>query len=119
MAKELISILFTARDVAHKDHLATHSFSKHMALGSFYDGIIDLADKLAEAYQGKYGIMDNISTVSFKGGKTPEDKLKMLLNMFEKGRYIYMDQKDTYLQNIADEIVGLFYSTLYKLNNLK
>ena len=31
-----------------------------MALGSFYDAIVENADAIAEAYQGQYGLMKNI-----------------------------------------------------------
>lgn len=51
-ASQLVGHLFLSRDVAHSVHLNTRSFSKHMALNTFYDEIIDLADKFAEAYQG-------------------------------------------------------------------
>ena len=53
---EFVGMLFLARDVAHSVHLNTRSYSKHKALGKFYDEIVDLADKFAEAYQGKHGI---------------------------------------------------------------
>jgi hypothetical protein len=46
-----------ARDVTHSAHLNTRSFAKHKALGKFYPEIIDLADKFAEMYQGKYGLI--------------------------------------------------------------
>lgn len=52
MIADLIAVLFLSRDIAHREHLSTTSFSQHMALGEFYPGVIDLADKLAEAYQG-------------------------------------------------------------------
>ena len=49
--------LFLARDVTHSAHLNTRSYAKHVALNEFYDGIIDLADKFAEAYQGRHGLI--------------------------------------------------------------
>ena len=39
--EQLISLFFLARDIAHKEHLRTDSYARHMALGSFYDDIID------------------------------------------------------------------------------
>jgi hypothetical protein len=33
--EKLISLLFLARDIAHREHLRTDSFSAHMALGTF------------------------------------------------------------------------------------
>ena len=70
-----IGYLFLARNVAHSVHLNTRSFSKHMALNTFYDELEDC-------------------------------------------RYEAFDKSDTPLQNIIDEIVGLYLSTLYKLKFL-
>lgn len=53
----LIAIMFLSRDVAHREHLRTQSYAQHMALGSFYEGIIDRADAIAEAYQGRHEII--------------------------------------------------------------
>jgi hypothetical protein len=111
-------MLFLARDVAHSTHLNTRSYTKHVALNEFYDGIIDLADKFAEAYQGKYGLIGPISLMSAK--KTGniveflEDQVEDLMEM----RYKVVDKECTPLQNIIDEILGLYYSTLYKLKFL-
>lgn len=41
MIARLIAILFLSREVAHRAHLNTKSYAQHMALGSFYDDIID------------------------------------------------------------------------------
>jgi hypothetical protein len=61
-----LGYLFLARDVAHSVHLNTRSFSKHMALNTFYDEIVGLADSLAEAYQGRNGLMGPITLQSAK-----------------------------------------------------
>ena len=61
-----VGLLFLGRDVAHSVHLNTRSFSKHMALGTFYDEIIDHADAFAEAYQGRYGLIGAITLSSAK-----------------------------------------------------
>ena len=63
---DFVGMLFLARDVTHSAHLNTRSYAKHVALNEFYDGIIDLADKFAEAYQGKYGLIGPISLMSAK-----------------------------------------------------
>ena len=47
---DFVGTLFLARDVAHSVHLNTRSYAKHVALNEFYDSIVDLADKFAEAY---------------------------------------------------------------------
>lgn len=115
---DFIGMLFLARDVTHSTHLNTRSYAKHVALNEFYDGIIDLADKFAEAYQGKYGLIGPISLMSAKKNGNVveflEDQVEELMEM----RYKVVEKECTPLQNIIDEIFGLYYSTLYKLKFL-
>lgn len=115
---EFIGCLFLARDVAHSVHLNTRSFAKHSALNSFYDEIIDLADKFAEAYQGRHGLIGPITLHSAKKTANIVEFLEDSLAEVEKERYIVCDRSETALQNIIDEIVGLYLSTLYKLKFL-
>ena len=110
--------LFLARDVAHSTHLNTRSFSKHSALNTFYDEVIDLADKFAEAYQGRHGLIGPIAIPAAKKTTNIIEFLQDQLAELEKGRYDMCDKTDTPLQNIIDEIAGLYLSTLYKLRFL-
>jgi iron-sulfur cluster repair protein YtfE (RIC family) len=113
-----IGQLFLARDVTHSVHLNTRSYSKHQALGSFYDEIIDLADKFAEAYQGKYGLIGPIALQSAKKTNNVVEFLEDQVKEIENTRYKVVDKECTPLQNIIDEILALYYSTLYKLKFL-
>lgn len=115
---DFVGTLFLARDVAHSVHLNTRSFSKHMALNSFYDEVIELADKFAEAYQGRHGLIGPISLMSAKKTTNIVEFLEDSLADIEKMRFEVCDKTDTPLQNIIDEIVGLYLSTLYKLKFL-
>lgn len=115
---EFIGTLFLARDVAHSTHLSTRSFAKHSALGDFYVGIIELADKFAEAYQGKYGLIGAIPLQSAKRQTNVVEFLENQLEEIEKGRDKLFENNDSALQNIVDEIVGLYLTTLYKLKFL-
>ena len=113
-----IGHLFLARDVAHSAHLNTRSYAKHVALNAFYDGIIDLADKFAEAYQGRHGLIGPITLMSAKKTGNIMEFLEDSLADIEKMRYDVCKKDDTPLQNIIDEIVGQYLSTLYKLRFL-
>ena len=115
---EFIGCLFLARDVAHSVHLNTRSFAKHSALNGFYDGIVDLADKFAEAYQGRHGLIGPIALHSAKKTANIVAFLEDSLAEIEKSRYTVCERSDTALQNIIDEIVGLYLSSLYKLKFL-
>ena len=119
MIGRLIAILFLSRELAHRDHLKTKSYAQHIALNEFYDAIVDLADKLTEAYQGRHGII-SIPLLKDENHKDePADMLQSHMDMVEKIRYTAIDKTDTPLQNIVDEVVGQYLSTLYKLRNLK
>ena len=115
---DFVGTLFLARDVAHSVHPNTRSFAKHSALNSFYDEIVDLADKFAEAYQGRHSLIGPISLMSAKKTGNIIDFLESSLKDVEDMRYEVCDKSDTALQNIIDEIVGLYLSTLYKLKFL-
>ena len=117
-AADFVGTLFLARDVAHSVHLNTRSFSKHLALNSFYDEIVELADKFAEAYQGRRGLIGPISLMSAKKTNNIVEFLTDSMAEIEKCRYEVCDKTDTPIQNIIDEIVGLYLSTLYKLRFL-
>ena len=120
MIGKLIATMFLSREITHRAHLSTNKYAHHMALGSFYDDIIDLADSLAEAYQGRHGIIDDIPML--QNDRPNSDIVKILeyhLAVIEKLRYTAIDKNDAPLQAIADTIVELYLSTLYKLRQLK
>jgi DNA-binding ferritin-like protein len=115
---DFIGTLFLARDVTHSVHLNTRSYAKHVALNEFYDSIVDLADKFAEAYQGRHGLIGPITLMSAKKTTDVIEFLKDSLADIEDMRYKVIEKDDTALQNIIDEIVGQYLSTLYKLKFL-
>ena len=115
---DFVGMLFLARDVAHSVHLNTRSFSKHSALNSFYNEIVGLADGFAEAYQGRHGLIGPISLMSAKKTTNIVDFLEGQLEEIESSRYEVCEKTDTALQNLIDEIVALYLSTLYKLKFL-
>jgi hypothetical protein len=119
MIGRLIAMLFLGRELAHREHLRTKSFSQHMALNTFYDEIVERADAIAEAYQGRYGIIDKIPLLDNDMSGSIDMVLEKQLAAIEKLRYAAVDKNDTAIQNLIDEAVALYLSTLYKLRNLK
>ena len=116
---ELISCLFLSREITHRAHLATDSYAEHMALGSFYETIIELADSLAETYQGCVG--KRLEEIPYYANPMKGDiivTMKRLLKQVETLRKECCPD-ETAIQNIIDEIEALFYSTIYKLTFLK
>ena len=115
---KFIGMLFLARDVTHSAHLNTRSFAKHKALGKFYPAIIDLADTFAEMYQGKYGLIGPIALMSADKSSNVLTFLVKQVSDIVNVRYDVVDKDCTPLQNVIDEIVGLYYTTIYKLKFL-
>jgi Family of unknown function (DUF5856) len=111
----LIMQLFHARTNAHVLHLRTRSYAAHKALNEFYDEIVDLADDLAESYQGRYGIQD-YPELPYKQEGDAIMALKSLRRYIDENRLVMCQHSE--IQNIIDEIVSLLNSTLYKLENL-
>ena len=107
--------MFMSRTYAHMAHLKTASFAKHKALNEFYDEIVELADDLAEAAQGRYGKLD-IEFVDMKGDVDDpiagiQSHASMIDNLAKKC-------EEQWIGNIFQEIQALYYSTLYKLKEL-
>ena len=117
-AADFVGHLFLARDVSHSVHLNTRSFAKHKALQEFYEGIVGLADDFAEAYQGRHGLIGPITLQTAKKNGNIIEFIQDSLADVEANRYKVCEEKDTAIQNIIDEIVGLYLSVLYKLKFL-
>ncbi|MGL5223127.1 MAG: DUF5856 family protein [Plesiomonas shigelloides] len=115
---DFVGVLFLARDVAHSVHLNTRSFAKHSALSTFYNEIVELSDTFAEAYQGRHGLIGPIGLMSAKKTGNIIEFLEESLSEIEGMRYKVCDRNDTAIQNIIDEIIGLYLTTLYKLKSL-
>ena len=113
---EFIAALLHSATVAHFMHLSTSSFSEHKALRRYYNEIIDLTDKFAEAYMGRYEQIKEFPS-EFHSAKNPVKYFTGLKDFVKECREDL--PQDTELQNIVDEIADLVNSTLYKLRFLK
>lgn len=118
MIANLIAYLMHSRNQAHIFHLQTTSFAQHTALQKYYEGIVPLVDTLAETYQGRYGILQNINIPkSTNTSINYSSYFKTILNYIDTN-YDKLPQ-DSELKNIYDEIKSLISSTIYLLDNLK
>lgn len=120
MIEQLISRVFYARNVAHFEHWRAKgdgSFAKHMALGSFYDDVIDALDTLVEAYQGAFDIVGSIPAPETPSGAV----LKLLEGDAEwiEANHESICQGNRAVANLIDSLTGVYLSTIYKLRNLK
>ena len=117
MVEELVARIFKTRNQAHLAHWKTKSFAEHEALGSFYDELIDKLDGLVEACQGSKGIIGHVD-LSCK-----DESVDIIKCLTDDANFISRNRAKIAhgvpaLENILDEIVGLYLTTLYKLKNL-
>lgn len=120
MIEQLIARVFYARNLAHFEHWRAKgdgSFAKHMALGEFYDGVIDALDALVEAYQGAFELIGNIPVPD----TTASDVLKLLEADADwiEDHHEKVCKGNRAVANLIDGVTGQYLSTIYKLRNLK
>ena len=111
----LIALCFEARTRTHMLHLQTKSFSTHKALNEYYDEIVGIADSLAEAYQGREGIMTSYPKITLSA-TDPIKLIEQVRSWVDKNRKAICSYSE--IQNIIDELQDLNNSTLYKLKSL-
>ena len=113
---EFVSVLLHSSTVTHFQHLSSASYSQHKALGKYHSAIIDLADRYAEAYSGKFEQIKSWPE-EFHMEKDPVKYLKNIQDFVEEARKELPE--DTELQQIIDDIADLISSTLFKLRFLE
>lgn len=114
---ELVALLFLARDLAHREHLRTRSFAAHSALNDFYHDIVEKADAIAEAWQGENDLIE----IPMLDSSVKGDIIKIMqehVAWIKANRYKAAPKDDTPIQNLIDEAVETYLSTLYKLRFL-
>lgn len=117
--EQLVARVFSARNAAHRAHLAAKgdgSFAKHMALGEFYDGIIEAIDAIVEVDQGMYGLIGDFSIEDVK----PTDFAKFVR---EEAIWIELNRDKFSKCNatlaLIDDLTAVYLRAAYKLANLK
>ena len=114
MIEELIDKTFHIRDASHIAHWKTKSYSEHMALGDYYEDIIEKTDEIIEAYQGTFGIIGKVEEQDADIAKSIND---MVIWLNENRSEIARNVPS--IENIVDELTALNMRTLYKLENLR
>jgi len=118
----LIATLWLARDRTHKQHLRSKgpgSLAEHMATGEFYDAIVPLSDRLAEAYVGLYDQDLDVPEITADAN---DSVLALLLGQrqyIRDIRYKAVPRDETPLQNVIDEIELVYLDAIFKLRRLR
>jgi hypothetical protein len=87
-----------------------------MALGEYYDGIVELVDAYVEAYMGAYDKITKFPSV-YHQPKDPLAYLQSLQKFIKEARNDLPE--DEQLCNLMDAIADLVDTTTYKLRFLK
>lgn len=114
---EFFGYLFCIRDDAHLTHLAQPDgkLSTHLALNDLYEDILPFVDDLIEKYQGVHGLI-NIKVPPVKAYTNALQMVQEKYDYVQEYRTIF---KESWAQNIIDQIADLLAKTLYKLKFVK
>lgn len=116
MIEELAARVFAARDAAHRAHWKTGSYAEHVALGEFYDGVIDSIDEIIEVYQGEFGLIDNF-TVTVPPVGNISAWLQTDADWIAGNRDNLAAGSDA-VKNLIDGLVAVYRRAIYKLTHL-
>lgn len=112
-AAEFLLTLLHSSTNTHLLHWRSKSYAQHVALGTFYNEIIDTADQIAEALMGSYDMTLKFPDMYYVPAATAKEELEALKDyVFETRKKL---PQDTEIQNLIDEVAQLIDSTLYLL----
>ena len=117
MINDLIQRIFASRNAAHLAHWKTKSYSEHMALCAFYNGLIEDIDAVVEAHQGVFDLVDLDSLPAMD---LPSNLIKHLeddlvwINRHRKAITGGLPAID----NLVQALESTYMTTLYKLKHL-
>lgn len=98
-------------------HWKTTSFARHKAMDDLHGSMSDLVDQFMEVYIGKYGRtkINSMAAVTIKNinDDNAEEHIRNWVKFLESGLVDFVDEYDSDLLNIRDEMLGLLNKTLY------
>lgn len=99
-------------------HWQTKSYAQHKAFGAAYEDLDSLIDEFIEIYQGKNGIMipaDGFKIKLENLDENPSDMIDVFIDFLKNEVPSKLNEDDTDLLNIRDEMMGLLNKTKYLL----
>jgi hypothetical protein len=120
LINQLVALVFCARNEAHLAHWNTDSLSEHLALNEFYDDVLGPLDELVEGYTAAFG---KIGTELPEDEADEESEKPILARLKEQTNWINKNRSKvcrnvSALENIVDELSGVYLKAIYKLENL-
>lgn len=117
-AAQMVALVLLGRDLAHRAHWRTTSYSQHKALQKFYEGVLEHLDAFVEQYQGRYDRLLDVPLLDNDIEGEIDDILEQQMAWIEDHREDICPRAESSLHNVIDEIVGLYQQTLYKIRFL-
>lgn len=111
----IITEFFKIQNQLKVFHWQTESYAQHEAFGETYAALDTLIDTFIEQFMGKYGRIktkDKFVVESQNITSSPDTIIDGYINMLTNDLPELLDEKDTNLLNIRDEMLG-------ELNKLK
>ena len=107
----LIDMTFADADAAHRAHLATQSYAQHQALGEFYDAVRSATDAFVEA----------AIALDLPAPESETDLLPRLESSYVAlvNARVESSGGDATLENLHDEIAGVYLKAIYQLKRLR
>jgi hypothetical protein len=113
---DFLSILRNSSPQVHIFHNQTKIYSEHVALGGYYDDVLDIIDRIAETYTALYGEIEGYTSMPYRDYVSKDETInyfKALYQYVQANRAIF---KDSFIQNIVDELSELLAQTLFRLS---
>jgi hypothetical protein len=86
-----------------------------VALGGYYDDVLDIIDRLTETYTALYGEVTGYKSAPYIDYVDCEETIKYFTTLYayiQNNREVF---KESFLQNIVDELSELIAQTLFRL----
>lgn len=117
MIEELVGRVFATRNAVHLAHWKTQSYAQHVALGSFYDDLVDKIDSIVEMYQGAFDLIEKVTP-------RPVPSTNILNHLNSEVEWLEENMGEISggikaIENVLQDLSGSYYTTIYKLTNLQ
>lgn len=117
MIEELVARVFAARNASHAEHWKTKSYAEHVALGGFYDAVVEQIDAVVEAYQGNFALLGKVDLTD------PEPNGSILQRLERDAAWIDSNRSKIAggvraIENLVDALTETYLTTIYKLKHL-
>lgn len=115
----IVTNLLTLHNQLKIHHWQTKSYAEHQALGTAYDALTEQIDEFVETFMGKYGRIESRDGFKIELGNYSNintiDFVDKYIEYLVKELPTDLEESDTDLLNIRDEMLGVLNKLKYLL----